>query len=60
MQMSMGSLKELLNNAQSVLQSNEYFNTAAGYSASSLGFVKDHKAEIAGASVAGFIAWYLA
>ena len=60
MSLSLSSLRELLNNSTSVIQSNEYFGRVLEYSSSSYGFLKEHKAEVAGASVAGFVAWYLA
>ena len=60
MAMSLGSLKELLNSSKSVIQSNEYFGRVLEYSESSYGFLKEHKTEVLGVSVAGFVAWYLA
>ena len=59
MRMSLGSLKELLDSTKSAIQSNDQFNTALEYSVSSYGFAKDHKAEIAGAGLLSFAAWYL-
>lgn len=60
MQISMSSLKELLSSTKAAVQSNDYFSTAFDYSVSSYGFAREHKAEIVGAGLAGFTAWYLA
>ena len=64
MNMSLGALKELLNNSKNavLVQTNQYVNTdtVLAYASSSYDFVKGHKAEIAGAGVAGLVAWYLA
>ena len=60
MNMSLESLKELLNSSKKTVLSDQYVDAALGFASGSLGFLKDHKLEAVGAGVASLVAWYLA